>query len=1315
MEATVLSVGKSVLNGALSYAKSTIAEEVALQLGVQRDQAFITDELEMMQGFLMVAHDERDHNKVVKIWVKQVRDVAYDVEDCLQDFAVRLENRSWFCFVGKFLDRRRVAKEMKDLREKVEDISKRNLRYRLIKSSVSKPASTTSEQFVISTEVQLEMAEATRTALQEKKKVDLVELITKGEDENSLRVMAVWGAGSDVGVTSVIRAAYEDQNVKGKFACRAWVRLVHPFNPDEFFGSLVRQFYVNSCEKETGKTTEEMTAGMGAMKKLKEDENLVDAFNKYVTGKSYLVVINGVSTIEEWDWIATYFPRKNGSRIIVSTQQFEVASLCTEQPYVVSEIDQKWSFEKEFYVFYKKVMANPPASSSKDEISDASSSMNPGEETHVKKPTTRARTVAAALEDDQLIDRKEAREKIKGLIGQAGCYVIAICGIGGLGKTTLVRSVYQQDLGDMFNRRAWLTVSRSFKQQEFLEELFRQLRRDDKEKTDTASHTLPNEASHTLPNETSHTDHTKRENKKEPTLAENLTKLFRDKKCLIVLDDLSSTVAVQWILDLLPENSSSRIIVTTRKGESLQLQEKTGHVYNLDMLNQDEAIDLFEKKNDEEKQNIDKYPDMIEQRNFILKKCGGLPLAISTVGSFLATKPKTAIEWRNLNKHISDELESNSELGMIKTVLTSSYDGLPYHLKLPFLYLSVFPEDQDIRWTRLIRRWIAEGYLRRTRNTSAEEIGNSYITDLINRSMVRPSKGATHNTRRVGFLHVHDLIREIAISKSVEQNLVFTLEEGCNLNNQGKIRHLAVSSSWTRDKKAFESALDLSHLRSLTVFGEWAGFFISDKMRFLRLLDLEDTKGLTNHHLHQIGLLFHLNYLSLRRCDGICRLPNSLGNLRHLQTLDVRDTRIIKIPTAIIKLKMLQYLRVGFLPSNDKEQRGICEAVSLIRYCFKYFYYWRCCTCCVVEDEDYYDWCNTRLLLDACCDLFCGLLDEYLCCPLFGWLRTLLAGFGCMFFLIVFGPVYLLSLIVRIPWVLSRDGFNGLAVSFMRQGSPRPIPQGSPKWLGVFWNTKRKDPHGVKFPSGLRKLRALHTMGVVNINGGNDILEDLQFLTQLRKLRVTGLNKKNCRKFFLAITKLKCLESLLVRSEGCPGLSGCLELDEQCPPPENMQSLKLYGNLVKIPEWIKKLRNLVKLELRSSRISEDSAAMDILGELPNLAILRLQEWSFNDKGVHFKSPAFEKLVVLRLDLWGIKSVTFERGAAPKLEQLQVTGEWISEERGFAGLDILQSIKEVLLDVSFRWNEAKLEDKLKEELLAQLAKNRNNNNPILKVQ
>jgi hypothetical protein len=77
--------------GALGYAKSAVAEEVAFQLGVQRDHAFIREELEMMRAFLRAAHNERDDHRVFMTWVKQVRDVAYDA-DC------SLHLKKWCCF-----------------------------------------------------------------------------------------------------------------------------------------------------------------------------------------------------------------------------------------------------------------------------------------------------------------------------------------------------------------------------------------------------------------------------------------------------------------------------------------------------------------------------------------------------------------------------------------------------------------------------------------------------------------------------------------------------------------------------------------------------------------------------------------------------------------------------------------------------------------------------------------------------------------------------------------------------------------------------------------------------------------------------------------------------------------------------------------------------------------------------------------------------------------------------------------------------------------------------------------------------------------
>ncbi|XBH59921.1 hypothetical protein VPH35_114588 [Triticum aestivum] len=92
---------------------------------------------------------------------------------------------------------------------------------------------------------------------------------------------------------------------------------------------------------------------------------------------------------------------------------------------------------------------------------------------------------------------------------------------------------------------------------------------------------------------------------------------------------------------------------------------------------------------------------MMQQARVTTQKCDGLPLAILTIGGFLATKPKTVIEWRKMNDCISTELEINHELRTIKTVLMRSYDCLPYHLKYAFLYLSIFQEDHRIRWGRL--------------------------------------------------------------------------------------------------------------------------------------------------------------------------------------------------------------------------------------------------------------------------------------------------------------------------------------------------------------------------------------------------------------------------------------------------------------------------------------------------------------------------------------------------------------------------------------------------------------------------------------
>ena len=318
---------------------------------------FITDELQMIQSFLMTADEEQGQHKVLITWVQQVRDLAYKVEDSLMDFGLHSEKKPFLgCIPRNPWDRRRIAKEVKELRAEVEDVSNRNLRYRLIKESSGSKPTTAEEQANIATAAMFGINEARLATVEEgKPKVDLCQLVTSGTE--NLGVIAVWGTGGDLGKANEIRKVYENKQVFDKFGCRAWVRLMHPFDPRDFLHSLMRQFFENSPE-EIRKAQEGTTVGVNVLMKMEGmgQGDLFRVFNVQVTENRYLVVIDDLSTIVEWDCIKSFFPRnKRGSRIILSTRQAEIASLCPDQPLQVTELKQLAS-DQALYLFHQEVI-----------------------------------------------------------------------------------------------------------------------------------------------------------------------------------------------------------------------------------------------------------------------------------------------------------------------------------------------------------------------------------------------------------------------------------------------------------------------------------------------------------------------------------------------------------------------------------------------------------------------------------------------------------------------------------------------------------------------------------------------------------------------------------------------------------------------------------------------------------------------------------------------------------------------------------------------------------------------------------------------
>lgn len=481
--------------------------------------------------------------------------------------------------------------------------------------------------------------------------------------------------------------------------------------------------------------------------------------------------------------------------------------------------------------------------------------------------------------------------------------VIAIWGIPCVGKTYLAKCVYYRHVIERKSAQyyGWVTVSHPFN----LRDLSRRLLIDFHSKSQPWRGIM---------------------GIKDPI--EACRELIQGNDCLVVIDGLQSTDEWDSIKNALAlGRTQSRTIVITNEERIAAYCAPRKAVLNVEGLKVHEALDLFKKKIGQPDLN----PEQTKQAMHILHKCGGLPKVITAIAKYLGheelSRRPDSSKCRRLTDRFMPELENNEEFSSLRGLLAwmhSYFRTCPDFLKPCIFYLSIFPLNLSIRRRRLLRRWIAEGYSRGSKvEGTAEETAEEFFYQLVRLSMIQEQH--EWGSVRVPNTHfkVNGFFREYIMSRSMEENLVFALDGHCRKNSVGTGRHLTIQRNWDRDERVFES-IDLSRLRSLTVFGKWRSCFISDKinMMVLRVLDLENASDVKDDDVEKMArLLPRLKFLSLRQCNEVKRLPDSLGNLKQLQTLDVRDTSIAKLPKCMVKLKKLQYIRAGRTVSLDDDTR----------------------------------------------------------------------------------------------------------------------------------------------------------------------------------------------------------------------------------------------------------------------------------------------------------------------------------------------------------------------------------------------------------